>query len=304
MVALQGATILAGFNSVKVNAMKNIQAMKSLWAGLAGALMAVSLLAATGAQAQQTSTSSSSKSSTVVRSASPRIAVTDLSYEDKVREHFVKYDSQSSFSSSNNANGAVGSYAANGQMSHEASMHLETGDVLVIDRGELRKFTADIKGQMIKAGYTLVQGRPWIKKDTDGLYDVIQRIKDGYFPNADMVLFGSINSVDVRNDRNPIQGSDAVNFSLNVELMVEFSLIDAKTGAVVASFSTTGEGSDSKLVNSAGASVSLSKTRAVQQVSRSLGEQAVRNLLDQYAPASVTTQSNTTTTRQQVTNYH
>lgn len=217
----------------------------------------------------------------------PMIAVTDLSYEEKVRRYFIKYDLQESSSTNHSSAGNVGSQNMSSSGQAERMEHLDTGTEERIDRGELRKFTADIKGEMLKSGlYRLTQGKPWVKKDTDALYDVIERIKEGYYPNADFVLFGSVNSVDFRNESNPIQGSNAVNYSLSLELVAEFSLINTKTYEVVSSFSAMGEGKDSKLVSMSGATYVPSKSKAVRALSTSLGEDVVKQLEQQFGARS------------------
>jgi len=244
--------------------------------------------------------SSTQRSSSSNKASAPRIAVTDLSYEQKVAQHFVKYDYHSSASANQSAAGGAAGYSGNAQAQSEQSEHLETGTEEIIDRGEMRKFTADIKGEMIKTGlYRVVQGKPWTKKDTDTLYDIIDRIKEGYYPNADYVLFGSVNSVDFNNDVNPIQGSNAINHSLSVELMVEFSLINTRTYEVVAAFSARGEGSDAKLVNSADATVNLSRSKAMGELSHSLGEEVAKQLVDQFAPHGDTATSTQSETKKQ-----
>jgi hypothetical protein len=234
-------------------------------------------------------------------SALPRITVTDLSYEEKVTQHFVKYDSHSRGSGSQSSSGGAGGYSGTSQSQAEHSEHLETGSEEIIDRGELRKFTADVKGEMIKSRlYRVVQGKPWVKKDTDNLYDVIGRIKEGYYPNSDFVLFGTVSSVDIRNESNPIQGSNAINYSLTVELMVEFSLINTKTYEVVAAFSARGEGSDAKLVNISGTSFKLSRSKAMSEMSHALGDEAAKELINQFSPQEkVETSSNIKTEEQE-----
>jgi len=235
--------------------------------------------------ADRTSSSMTQRSeSSVTRTSSvPRIAVTDLSYEEKVANHFVKRDSHSSSSSSHSSSGGGGAFAGNAQSSSENSEHFESGTEEIIDRGELRKFTADIKGQMIKSRqYKVVQGKPWISKDTESLYDIIERIKSGYYPNADFVLFGSINSFDARVEANNIQGSNATNFSLSYEMSAEFSLINTKTYEVVAAFSALGEGSDSKLMNRSSGTYTPSRSKALSELSQSLGESVVTELAAQF----------------------
>ena len=227
----------------------------------------------------------------------PKIAVTDLSYEEKVKEYFQyfeareKHDNSASSSARfrDSANSSSGSASERSSSRGESSVVAASGSITVINRGELRKFTADIKGELLKSGsYRLVQGKPWTQQNTEKLYDIITRIKQGYYPGADYVLFGSINNIDFREETNPIQGSNAVSFSLALELVAEFSLINTKTYEIKAAFSAMGEGSDTRLANAAGTRIVLNKSRVMQEVSRSLGDAVASEMEAQFNPAAST----------------
>lgn len=222
----------------------------------------------------------------------PRIAVTDLSYDEKVREHFQNFEykgkdshNRSSHSSDNSSSGRSSDHdSGNSEVSIKSSDEYKT----TIERGELRKFTADVKGELIKAGYKLVQGKPWTQKDTENLYDIIERIKQGYYPGADYVLFGSINNVEFNVDDAPIQGSDAFSHKLSFSLVAEFSLISTRTYEISAAFSAMGEGSDMKMSKAAAEGearrthLTLNRSKVVQEVSRSLGAAVAQEILAQF----------------------
>ncbi|MBB5392963.1 MULTISPECIES: penicillin-binding protein activator LpoB [unclassified Herbaspirillum] len=227
----------------------------------------------------------------------PKIAVTDLSYEEQVKEYFQyfeareKHDNRSSSSGQfrDSANSSSGSASERSSSRGESSVVAASGSVTVISRGELRKFTADIKGELLKSGsYRLVQGKPWTQQNTEKLYDIIARIKQGYYLGADYVLFGSINNVDFRQETHPIQGSNAVSFSLALELVGEFSLINTRTYEIKAAFSAMGEGSDTRLANAAGTRIALNKSKVMQEVSRSLGDAVASEMEAQFNPAAST----------------
>jgi hypothetical protein len=224
------------------------------------------------------------------RKLAPKITVTDLSYQETVANHFLHYNlhekSSGSLTSRENAFRSSDRTVA----SSERTESLDTGVEIQIDRGEMRKFTADIKGELLKSGYyRLTQGKPWTKSDTVELYDIIKRIKEGYYPGADYVLFGSINTIDFRNERNPLQGSNAISYSMSLGLVAEFSLIDTKTFEVVAGFSAAGDGEDVRLVNSGGTVINMNKGKVMQEVSRSLGVAVERELESQFTPENSTT---------------
>jgi hypothetical protein len=171
-------------------------------------------------------------------------------------------------------------------MRGESSVIAASGTITTISRGELRKFTADIKGELLKSGsYRLVQGKPWTQQNTEKLYDIIDRIKKGFYPGADYVLFGTINNIDFRQEANPVQGSNATSYSLALELVGEFSLINTRTYEIKAAFSAMGEGSDVRLVNSAGTVIALNKSKVMQEVSRSLGDAVASEMEAQFNPA-------------------
>jgi hypothetical protein len=224
----------------------------------------------------------------------PKIAVTDLAYEERVQEYFkvVTASEKSSLRASGRESERETDYGyarrSSGSVNAKSESHYASveGTYSYIDRGEFRKFTADVKGELLKAGgrYSLVQGRPLTNvKDTDKLYDVIARIKKGMYPGADYVLFGSINSIEFRQEANPIDNTDTVSHSLSLELVGEFSLISTKNYQIKAAFSAIGSGSDVKLLSSRGGRVVLNRGRVVLETSKSLGQDVARQVDEQFA---------------------
>ena len=218
----------------------------------------------------------------------PKIAVTDLSFEDTVSGYFesveVKAKRSGSSSSSYRDSDYSSSERESARMREDVSVKATREFETHISRGELRKFTADIKGQLIKGGYQLVQGKPWTATNTEKLYDIIGRIKQGYYPGADYVLWGNINNVEFRQDVNPIQGTNGtVSSTLALELVGEFSLINTRTYEVRAAFTAMGEGSDTKLLTGMGGRVTNNRSRVMMDVSRSLGEAVASEVEGQFA---------------------
>ncbi len=67
-----------------------------------------------------------------------------------------------------------------------------------IEQNELRKFSGDIKGEILKSRqFQLVQGTPYTAEAKADVYDVIKRIKAGNFKGADYVLFGTLSDIDL-----------------------------------------------------------------------------------------------------------
>lgn len=217
--------------------------------------------------------------------AQAKVAVADLSYKDTVQEYFsyeagyAKSNERLSGSYSESDTGSRGRASYSG--SAEAAYVKAEGTVTRIEIGELRKFTADIKGDLIKSGaFRVVQARPYTAKPTEQLFDVIDRIKKGAFPGADYVLFGTVTSVEWRDDVQPLQGTRNSMLLYSLELGVDFSLINTRTHEVKAAFSVVGEGNDNKIWTG-GARLTPNKARVMQAVSRSLAAEVSTQLSEQ-----------------------
>ena len=226
----------------------------------------------------------------------PKVAVTDLAYEERVSEYFrvVAASEKSSLRASGRESERESDYAYSRRSSGSldaksvSSYYSAEGTYSYIDRGELRKFTADVKGEMLKSGrFQLVQGKPFTDtKHTEKLYDIIARIKQGMYPGADYVLFGSINNIEFRQEANPIDHTNTVSHTLSLELVGEFSLVNTKNYQIKASFSAMGTGQDVKLLTSRGGRVVLNRGKVVSEVSRSLGQDVARQLEEQLGGLS------------------
>lgn len=227
--------------------------------------------------------------------AVPKIAVTDLSYEEKVREYFhvVAASQKSSLKarSSERERETPYSYSAGSRASvnanSESNYYEASGTYTYIDRGELHKFVSDIKGEMLKSGdYRVFQGRPVTQKDTDKLFDIIDRIKKGYYKGADYVLFGTVSSIQFRDEDTPVIGSETLSHVFSLELVADFNLINTKTYEIKAAFSAMGEGSDVKLLStSRGGRIVPNRGHVMSDVSKGLGADVARQLEEQFNPA-------------------
>lgn len=222
----------------------------------------------------------------------PKVAVTDLAYEERVSEYFktVSATEKSSLRASGRESERESDYGYSRRSSgsinakSESSYYSNEGTYSYIESGELRKFTADIKGNLLKAGlFDLVQAKPFTARNNEKLYDIIARIKQGMYPGADYVLFGAVNSIEFRQEANPIDRTDTVSHTLSLELVGEFSLISTRTFKVKSSFSAMGTGQDVKLLSSRGGRVVLNRGKVVSEVSKSLGEDVARQLQEQLS---------------------
>jgi hypothetical protein len=231
---------------------------------------ALGCLLATGAQAQV------------------KIAVADLTYKDTVRESFYYEAAYEKSAANGSASYRQSDYAASAHehisTSHESAYVKASGEYERIEYGELRKFTGDIKGGLISTGsFRVTQAKPYNNPNGgEQIFDIIARIKKGYYPGADYVLFGIVDTVDWRNDVQPVQNTNTSMLLYNLSLGVEFSLINTRTYEVKAAFSAVGEGNDNKIW-SQGAQLTPNKARVMQQVSRSLADEVVSQLTQQLS---------------------
>ncbi|MFZ2855632.1 MAG: hypothetical protein WAZ34_16165 [Rhodocyclaceae bacterium] len=222
--------------------------------------------------------------------------MTDLAYEERVSEYFrvvaatEKSSLRASGRESERDSDTAYSRRSSGSLSakSESSYYSAEGTYSYIDRGEMRKFTADIKGGMLKSGrFQLVQGKPFTDtKNTEKLYDIIGRIKKGMYPGADYVLFGAINSIEFRQEANPIDHTNTVSHTLSLELVGEFSLISTRNYKITSAFSAMGSGQDVKLLTTSGGRVVLNRGKVISEVSKSLGEDVARQLEEQLSGIS------------------
>lgn len=219
--------------------------------------------------------------------AEPKIAVTDLTYEEKVSEYFrvVSASSKSSLNASASERETDHGYSARGRVNakSESSYYEAEGTYTYIDRGELRTYTADLKGALLKGGgVRLVQARPYAGKPTDKIYDIIVRIKQGLYPGADYVLFGTVSNIDFRQETMPLAMGSSTTASLTLDLVADFSLINTRTYEIKAAFSASGSGQDTKILTRSGDRVVLNRGKVMQETSRSLADNAYNELMNQF----------------------
>lgn len=209
--------------------------------------------------------------------AAPKVAVTDLAYEERVREYIRVVSAHSQAQ----ANG----FSASGSSSYNEV----EGTYSYVERGELRKFTGDIKGEILKSRmFQLIQGKPYTSKQNEGLYDVIARIKQGHFKGADYVLFGTLSDIDFRQDLNDIANTDSYSKVLSLTLVADFSLINTRTYEITSAFTAMGEAQDVKLINGQDIRVTPNRGRVVRDVSKALGEDVAAQLQEQLLGNSST----------------
>ncbi len=219
--------------------------------------------------------------------AEPKIAVTDLTYEEKVSEYFhvVSASSKSSLNASASERETDHGYSARGRVNakSESSYYEAEGTYTYIDRGELRTYTSDLKGALLKGGgVRLVQARPYVGKPTDKIYDIIARIKQGLYPGADYVLFGTVSNIDFRQESMQLAMGSSTTANLTLDLVADFSLINTRTFEIKAAFSASGSGQDTKILTRPNDRVVMNRGKVMQETSRSLADNAYNELMHQF----------------------
>ena len=211
----------------------------------------------------------------VQRAAAPKIAVIDLAYQERVEEYIHIVSAQNN-------------YREGYPRQRLLELQRDESRTSYIEESELRKFTGDIKGEILKSGmFQLVQGTPYTADAKADVYDVIKRIKAGNFKGADYVLFGTLSDIDFTQDINALDHTDSYSAVLGLTLVADFSLINTRTFEITSAFTAMGEGQDTKLVNSRDVRVSLNRPRVVKEVSKALGEDVARQMAEQLGPAAI-----------------
>ena len=215
--------------------------------------------------------------------AQPRIAVTDLAYETRVSDYFrvSASSSRSSVDASATVREGLYTHASRERFgARSESSHYEAeGTYTYIEYGELRKYTADLKGALLKGGgVRLVQGRPYRGKPNETLFDIVARIRQGQFAGADYVLFGTVS--DIQFNRAATSYGGTTSNVLGLDMVVDFSLIDTRTHEVKAAFSAMGSGQDVKLASAHGGAT-FSRPKVIAETSRSLAASAYGELMAQ-----------------------
>jgi hypothetical protein len=148
--------------------------------------------------------------------------------------------------------------------------------------GQLRTFSAAIRGLLIKAGYKVVQANPAVPTSSQGdeFFHVVERIKAGEFNSADYVMFGVLGEMSFTDNSEGIVGTKSTSQQIGLDLIVDFSLIDTKTYQVVASFLAEGNGKEIR-IDGRGNGFKPSMAKLMKQASTTLAEDVAKHLADQ-----------------------
>lgn len=133
--------------------------------------------------------------------------------------------------------------------SSESSYVKTFGDKVRVQYSELMGMSGDVRGALIKAGYKLMQARPSVAQngETDQFFDIVGKIKNGQFAGAQYVLYGVVASMESSGNRVPIRGTTNFNYKGELNLTVDYSLIDTRTMQTVAAFTAMVTGEDGRI---------------------------------------------------------
>jgi hypothetical protein len=148
--------------------------------------------------------------------------------------------------------------------------------------GQLRSFSAAIRGLLIKSGYKVVLANPAVPTVSQGdeYFQVVDRIKAGEFNDADYVMFGVLGEISFSENSDKIVGTKSTSQQISLDLVVDFCLIDTKTYQVIAAFLAEGNGKEVRIDGrTSGFKPSIAKL--ISQASSSLAQNVAKQLADQ-----------------------
>ena len=237
------------------------------------------------------------------------IAVTDISYSQEFRDAFyfkenkIKRSDTKSESNSqvtpvpplppelpaNTASEELeekNSFSGNAESSNGSTFEHSYTKKYEIERkinyGEIRGLSGPIKGMLLKAGYKVVQGKPNVARvdQNDDYFDIIKRIEAGDFNGADYVLYGVLTGLTQNTHSSSITGTTNAMSINDLEIAIDFSLIDTKTHRVVAYFIASGSATDNR-IDGETEGYKPNTTKMLKQLSGNLAESVAHHLASQ-----------------------
>jgi len=170
----------------------------------------------------------------------------------------------------------VGSVNASSQLIKKAGIEKQA------EYGQLRSFSAAIRGLLIKSGYKVVMANTAVPAANQGddFFQVVERIKAGEFNGADYVMFGVLGEMSFTDNVEDIPGTKSTSQQIGLDLIVDFSLIDTKTYQVIVSFLAEGNGKEVR-IDGRGNGFKPSMAKLMKQASVTLAEDVAKHLADQ-----------------------
>ena len=243
--------------------------------------------------------------------AQTKIAVPDLAYKKEVRSFFyfegasAQSNRQSSTSRSSSPNDNRERAYADGMQtgsfvtktdrgmnlnfdssvaSSSSSNYVKTfGEQIQIEYSELIGMSGEVRGALLQSGFQLTQTRPVIARpdETHEFFDIVRRIREGEFENADYVLFGVIGLIQNRVVNDPIPNTTKFTKKTEVSMLVDYSLVDTYTLVVKSAFTANVLANDTRLMDFNSPTYPPDVARMLGDISKKLSTQVTQRMTEQ-----------------------
>jgi hypothetical protein len=243
--------------------------------------------------------------------AQTKIAVPDLAYKKEVRSFFyfegasAQSNRQSSISRSSSPNDNRERAYADGMQtgsfvtktdrgmnlnfdssvaSSSSSNYVKTfGEQIQIEYSELIGMSGEVRGALLQSGFQLTQTRPVIARPDEKyeFFDIVRRIREGEFENADYVLFGVIGLIQNRVVNDPIPNTTKFTKKTEVSMLVDYSLVDTYTLVVKSAFTANVLANDTRLMDFNSPTYPPDVARMLGDISKKLSTQVTQRMTEQ-----------------------
>ncbi len=243
--------------------------------------------------------------------AQTKIAAPDLAYKKEVRSFFyfegasAQSNRQSSTSRSSSPNDNRERAYADGMQtgsfvtktdrgmnlnfdssvaSSSSSNYVKTfGEQIQIEYSELIGMSGEVRGALLQSGFQLTQTRPVIARpdETHEFFDIVRRIREGEFENADYVLFGVIGLIQNRVVNDPIPNTTKFTKKTEVSMLVDYSLVDTYTLVVKSAFTANVLANDTRLMDFNSPTYPPDVARMLGDISKKLSTQVTQRMTEQ-----------------------
>jgi hypothetical protein len=158
----------------------------------------------------------------------------------------------------------------------------KTGYEAQAEYGQLRSFSAAIRGLLLKNGYKVIQANTSALKPSQGdeFFSIVERIKAGDFNGADYVMLGVLGEMSFTDNVDSIVGTKSTSQQIGLDLIVDFSIIDTKTYQVLASFLAEGNGKEVR-IDGRDHAFKASMAKLTKQAADNLAQDVANHLADQ-----------------------
>jgi len=168
--------------------------------------------------------------------------------------------------------------------SSSSSNYVKTfGEQIQIEYSELIGMSGEVRGALLQSGFQLTQTRPVIARpdETHEFFDIVRRIREGEFENADYVLFGVIGLIQNRVVNDPIPNTTKFTKKTEVSMLVDYSLVDTYTLVVKSAFTANVLANDTRLMDFNSPTYPPDVARMLGDISKKLSTQVTQRMTEQ-----------------------